>query len=156
MTPPPSPPREPPDDASRDAGRDAALERALFAQALLPAPPDLAARVVAGLPRPAGRVLSLQAIARLAAAVLLAIGTWVATLGGMPTLAHAAPPPLVEEVLAPTRALLPAPPVDLTTLGLEDATGGEDVPAGVLAGVGAVLLAAGLLLARRATQEKTP
>ena len=138
------------------AGSHDALERLLHEQALLPAPPDLAARVVAGLPRPARRVLSHQAIARLAAAVLLAIGTWVATIGGMPTLAHAEPPPLVEEVLVPTRALLPSGNVDLKTLGLEDAAArSEDVPAAALAAVGAALLGAGLLLARRGAKEKT-
>lgn len=132
-----------------------ALEQTLFEQDLLPAPPDLAAYIVAGLPR-GRRVLSLQAVARLAAAVLLAIGTWVATLGGLPTLAHAEPPPLVGEILAPTREILPRAELDLESLGLEGRVlAAEEVPAAALAGIGAVLLGAGLLLARRASKEKT-
>ena len=79
----------------------------------------------------------------------------VTSLGGMPTLAHAEPPPLVEEILAPARELLPSAPVDLRALGLEDAAArGEDVPAAALAGIGVVLLGAGLLLARRAAKDK--
>ena len=74
----------------------------------------------------------------------------------MPTLAHAQPPPLVEEVLAPTREILRDAPVDLGALGLEDAAAqGGNVPPAALAGVGAALLGVGLLLARRAAKEKT-
>lgn len=151
MTTPPTPPREP--DA---ADAPDLLERALFAQELLPEPADLTARVLAALPQPAGRILSLSALARLAAAVLLAIGTWVATTGSVPTLAYAEPSPVVEDVLAPTRALLPDASAELTSLAVEEVTTrSEDVPAAALAAAGAVLVGAGLFLARRATKEKT-
>ena len=141
MTPPELPPRPPEDDLEAwDA-----LEAALREQSLLPAPPGLAERITAGLPR-RGRVLSLPALARLAAAVLLAVGTWVAAIGGTPSLAHAETPPLVQEVLAPTRTLLPDAALALPPLAPTE----DDVPPSALAAVGLALLAGGLFLARRA------
>ena len=146
MTPPDLPLRPSDDFLPEDA-----LEAALREQTLLPAPPDLAGRITAGLPR-RGRVLSLPALARLAAAVLLALGTWVAAIGGMPSLAHAETPTLVEEMLAPTHDLLPRTASDLPVLS----TAEEEVPPAALAGVGIALLAAGLLLARRASTRTSP
>jgi len=136
MTPPELPPRSAVPDGPEDP-----FEAALFAQELLPEPEGLAERVVAALPR-RGRVLSLPALARLAAAVLLVLGTSFAAFGTAPTLAQA-------EVLEGARDLLPVPAVDLGDLGLSGATETDDVPAGVLGAAGLVLLGGGLILARR-------
>ena len=152
MTRSPTPPREP--DA--ESAQDEALVRALFEQEFLPAPVGLSRRVLAALEPSGRRILSLPALARLAAAVLLALGTWVATTGSVPTLAYAEPSPVIQDVLAPTRELLPNASSELTSLALEEVTTrSEGVPAAALAAAGVVLVGAGLFLARRAAKEKT-
>lgn len=133
MTPPELPPRR--------AAPEDPLEAVLFDQDLLPEPEGLAGRIVAVLPRRA-RVLSLPALARLAAAVLLALGTWVAAFGTAPTLAQA-------EALGPAHDLLPVAALEIGELGLGETVEAEDVPAAGLALGGLVLLGGGLLLARR-------
>lgn len=143
MIPQDIPPREPAPDGAEDA-----LEQALLDQDLLPEPEGLAARIVAGLPR-RGRVLSLPALARLAAAVLLALGTWIAAFGTAPALAQA-------EALAPARDLLPAASLEIDDFALAGAAPTDDVPAGVLAAAGFVLLGGGLVLARRALRRAPP
>ncbi|MFV1957940.1 MAG: hypothetical protein ACC662_00870, partial [Planctomycetota bacterium] len=127
------------------------LEARLRAEPLLPLPPAFVERTIQGLPPRVGRARRLAALARFAAAVLLAFGAWFAATGGLPRAAAAAAPPALDRVLEPARDLLPAA---LTASG--GWTTGAPV-AGLAAGVepsvagaaGLLLLALGLFAARR-------
>ena len=104
------------------------VERLLRDPSLLPLPAGLVVRVLGGLP--ARRPLRLlPALARFAAAVLLALGACVAVEGTIPSLALAETPPVLAEAAGPVLALVPPPAVDVGDLpaGL-----GTDAPAPAL------------------------
>lgn len=132
-----------------------AIEEALRAQPPLPLPSGFARRVLARLPA-RGRTLSWPALARLAAGVVLALGVWIATVGATPTLAHAEPPPVVCNALEPAIDLLSSPTFDIESLTIPDEAT-DDTPALlVLALAGALLLALGLVAARRTSYRIAP
>lgn len=130
------------------------LETALLGLSPLAPPADLAARIVAGLPT-RGRVLSLGAVGRLAAAVVVVLGAWIVAFGTAPGLAHADTAfgsgalgdAGLAEAIEPARDLLPTPAIELSALEPANAS-----PAALLglACLGVVLLLLGLRVARRA------
>lgn len=127
------------------------LEERLRAERLLPAPPDLAARVMLGLPSQTQGV-RLSGILRFAAAVLAVLGAWVFATGALPSVAAAAPAPLLEHAVAPMRTLLPDG-LGRSLTPLASATVGDAGGSPLLAaGAGALLLAGGLLVAWRLLQ----
>ncbi len=111
-------------------------------------PGDLAARIMLGLPsRHAG--LDRRALLRFAAAVVAVFGVWFFTTGAVPSLANAAPQPIVERVLVDTQAALPGTlGTSLETWPLTGATA-EDDHAWLAAALGFALLGTGLWLAWR-------
>jgi anti-sigma factor RsiW len=143
------------DDPALQA-RYARVERTeglLRAEAVAQAPAGLADRILAGLPsrtaaatRPAGRLLRLRALSRLAAAVVLSLGAWLAVAGTTAPRAAAASPAVVGQALGPALQCLPHVEVDAAALPLSAPDAGG---AGWWAAAGLVLLAGGVLLARR-------
>jgi hypothetical protein len=81
------------------------VERALRSETLLPLPAGLTGRVRLALAPPAAGP-RLAVLARIAAAVLLAVGAWLALAGASAPLATAAPPPVVESALVTAGTLL--------------------------------------------------
>lgn len=112
------------------------------------APGDLAARILLGLPpRRAG--LDRRALLRFAAAVVAAFGVWFFATGAVPTLANAAPQPIVERALVDTRAALPGSlSTSLEPWAMTAATPVDTHPL-LVAALGLVVLVGGLWLARR-------
>jgi hypothetical protein len=136
---------------NHDPGLDE-LEAALYEQQMLPVPPDLVTKVLAGLPG-RRRALSWPALARMAAAVLVALGTWIGAVGTAPALAEVEAPSFVEEALAPAQELLPSSALEVPTLELSTvplaSSAAEGAGAGGLALAGLAVLGFGLVLARR-------
>jgi hypothetical protein len=112
---------------------DPSLERRLRGEPLLPVPPGLSARILLGLPRRGARTSALAALGRFAAAVAIFGAAWIATSEVAPSVALAAPVAVRAEAI-----LEKAPEVQ----------GGATGPL-VAGGLGALLLAAGPLVARR-------
>lgn len=124
------------------------LEARLRAEAWLAEPGDLAARIMLGLPsRRAG--VDRRALVRFAAAVVAAFGVWLLTTGAVPSLAAAAPQPIVERALVDTRAVLPEALGTSLTPWAANAAAPADTHPALLAACGLALWIGGLWLARR-------
>ena len=135
----------PPSDAE-PAGEDALLEAALGELEPYALPDAFVADVMANLPA-RRRNTALPAVAKVAAAVLLAVGITLAVQGLSPTVARAEAPALLENTLAPVAAALPQPVLD--TEILPRAPAGEGATIAALTLLGTAILLGGLALARR-------
>ena len=127
-----------------------ALEARLGAEAPWAMPPDLAGRIVGGLPG-RGRLLSLHRALRVAAAILVAFTAWFAATGAVPTAALADPAPALRDAIRPAQDLLPTgvlPTLEAPSLVTEQPLG--------TAALGIVLLVIGLVLARRLLTPASP
>ncbi|MHC5011686.1 MAG: hypothetical protein ACYTG6_12190 [Planctomycetota bacterium] len=135
--------------------RVVAVEEALAAEDLLAVPPHVVEGVLAALPR--GRRLVLQPLARMAAAVVLAFAAWLTSGGAAPTLAAAAPADVVGKTLEPAIRLVPLPRVQEPHAALAEAgVATESASPLALGVVGALVLVAGLFLARRLSRGGGP
>jgi hypothetical protein len=120
---------------------DPELEALLCEQGLLPLPPGLAARVLASLPAPA-RPAPWRVLARVAAVVLVSLASWLAFSGRAPALADLGPPAGLTAALPRALPRLPEP-----FPGTGHGSGDGSSPTWIAAG--AMLLAAGTIVARR-------
>lgn len=132
-----------------DQDPNPSLEDLLGAEPLLEPPEDLVDRILAGLPVERPRPV-LHAVARLAAAVVVALGAWIFAFGSAPGLAEAGPAPAVREALGPTLDLVPSAELELPTLAV--ASSDSSTIAGLAIG-GLTILALGLVVAYRLNKE---
>jgi hypothetical protein len=144
--------RFPPAAPVPDPGSFDALERALATEALWPEPAGLRVRILAGLPAwrersPAAVAPFAQALARLAAAILLLFGVWTAVGGEVPALAALTPRP---EAAVPLEGLLEALPASrgVATSALVP-PGLDRLGASILLPAGGLLLVLGIGFACR-------
>ena len=142
MTPHPLPPG-PPDPDERGFER---LEAALRREPLLPLPIGLDARIVARTRE--RRISTMGALARLAAAVLVGLSTWLAWAGEAPAVADVAPADPLQHVLPVigVRESLAAAPAEWSATVVPASEGGSTA---LLAVGGLALIGAGVFLARR-------
>lgn len=131
------------------------LEAALRAEPMLEPPDGLVDRVLAGLPAARRPRPVLHALARLAAAVVVALGAWVVAFGTAPGLAEAGladvgPAPAIRDALGPALELVPDTAFELPALPVEP----SDAPSiAGLAIAGLVVLLVGLILAYRVNRR---
>lgn len=127
------------------------LDDALRAEPMLEPPEDLVDRILEGLPaeRPHARPV-FHALARLAAAVLVAIGAWVFAFGAAPGMAEAGPAPSIRGPLVPTIDIVDAPTVELPSLTV--GTSDDSTIVGLAVG-GLAILGAGLVVAKKVNKE---
>jgi hypothetical protein len=127
------------------------LDDALAAEPMLEPPADLVDRILAGLPaeRPQPRPV-LHALARLAAAVVVAIGAWIFAFGAAPGMAEAGPAASIRGPVVPAIHIVDAPTLEIPSLPVEASD--ASAIAG-LAVVGLAILGAGLVVARKLNKE---